>query len=137
MRMVKHLDDVVALHAFQVKGIIGSRGCVARKHVYGQVVTRDFAVAYDERMFDGIHHFAHITWPWIGQEQILCFGRQHGGRTAYLLGITRNEVLGKGLYVLLALAQWWKFKAKHRKPEVEVLAEAPIGYFFLQIAVGG
>ena len=39
MRMVKHLDDVVALHTLQVKGVIGSRGCVARKHVYGQVMT--------------------------------------------------------------------------------------------------
>ena len=60
MRMVKHLDDVVALHTLQVKGVIGSRGCVARKHVYGQVMTGNFAFAYDEGMLDGIHHLTHI-----------------------------------------------------------------------------
>ena len=28
VRLVEHLDDVVALHALQVKGIIGCRGCL-------------------------------------------------------------------------------------------------------------
>ena len=60
MRMVKHLDDVVALHTLQVKGVIGSRGCVARKHVYGQVMTGNFVFAYDESVLDGIHHLTHI-----------------------------------------------------------------------------
>ena len=88
MRMVKHLDDVVALHAFQVKGIIGSRGCIARKQIYGQVMIGNFTVTYDERMLDGIHHFAHIARPGIGQEQMLRFGREHGYRTTNLLGKT-------------------------------------------------
>ena len=88
-------------------------------------------------MLYGIHHFSHITWPWIRQEQILCFGRQHRGWATNLLGITLNEMLGKRQYVLLAQAQWWKFYAKHGKTEIKIFAESPIGYFFFQIAVGG
>ena len=135
--VVKNLDDVVALHALQIEGVIVCCGGIARKHVYGQVVTVDFAVADDKGMLYGIHHFSHIARPWIRQEQILCFGRQCRSRSAYLFGITPNEVLGKEQYVFLALAQRWKKDAEHGEPEVEVLAETPIGYFFLQIAVGG
>ena len=58
--VIEYLDDVVALHTLQVKGVIGSRGCIARKHVYWQVMTGDFVFAYDESMLDGIHHLTHI-----------------------------------------------------------------------------
>ena len=87
MRMVKHLDDVVALHTLQVKGVIGSRGCVARKHVYGQVMTGNFAFAYDESMLDGIHHLTHIARPRIGKEDVFGIGGERRSGTTYLPGI--------------------------------------------------
>ena len=87
MRMVKHLDDVVALHTLQVKGVIGSRGCVARKHVYGQVMTGNFVFAYDESMLDGIHHLTHIARPRIGKEDVFGFCGERRSCTTYLPGI--------------------------------------------------
>ena len=104
MRMMKNFDDVVPLHALQVEGIIGNLGCLTRKHVDGQIVTSDFAVAYDKGMLDGIHHFAHIARPWIRQEQIPCFGRELWSGTPYLTRISIDEVLGKWQNILLAPA---------------------------------
>ena len=83
-------------------------------------MTGDFAIAYDKSVLYGIHYFAHVARSWIRQEQILYFGRQHRGRATNLLGITLNEMPGKRQYVLLALAQWWKFYAKHGKTEIKV-----------------
>ena len=68
VRMMKHFDDVVTLHALQVKRIIAGWGNLTRKHVDGQIMSSDFTVAYDKGMLDGIHHFAHIARPWIRQE---------------------------------------------------------------------
>ena len=137
VRMMKHFDDVVTLHALQVKRIIAGWGNLTRKHVDGQIMTSDFTVAYDKGMLDGIHHFAHIARPWIRQEQIPCFGRQCRGETTYLTRIPIDKMLGKRKYVFLALPKGRQFYSEHRQAEVEVFAESASSYLFLQIAVGG
>ena len=133
---MKHLDDMIALHALQVKRIITDSWYLARKHVDGQVAAGDLVLAYDEGMLDCVHHLAHVSRPRIGKETIFSLIRERWGRASYLLSIAINKILGKQRNIFTAKAQRRQQEAEHGEAEIEILPKTSVGNLFLQVAVG-
>ena len=94
------------------------------------------AVAQHQGTLQGVFQLAHVARPGVLQQRLAgAFGEQLVG--VFMGGAALNEAARQRQDVLAAFAQRRNVQRQHVQAIEQVFAEAPLGDFFAQIAVGG
>src|SRR6266702_3920535 len=109
-------------------------GCFAQIW-QGQLQNR--TLAQDDRPFDDVFEFTHISGPWEMNQALHGLRRDCVERTIHLARKSPGKEPHQAWNVFRALAQWWDRNRKYIEPVIEIAAILTFGDHRFQVTVCG